>query len=92
MTWQEQSERFRFVPVLSNPDADWTGQIGFVHEAVLRDYPDLSGFEVYACGNPSMVEAARVSFTDGNMLAKEDFISDAFMAAAILTTSTTNAA
>ena len=31
---------------------------GLVHEAMLEDFPDLSGHEVYACGSVKMVEAA----------------------------------
>ena len=46
---------FTFVPVLSEPDADWQGRIGFVHEAVLADFPDLSGFDLYMAGPPPMV-------------------------------------
>ena len=36
--------------------------MGWVHEAVLEDYPDLSGFEVYAAGPPAMIEAVRAAF------------------------------
>lgn len=35
---------------------------GFVHEAVLHDHPDLSGFDVYMSGPPAMIDAARRSF------------------------------
>ena len=35
---------------------------GWVHDAVLADYPDLSAFEVYAAGPPAMIEAMRSSF------------------------------
>jgi CDP-4-dehydro-6-deoxyglucose reductase len=49
----------RYVPVLSEPTADdaWTGRTGFVHQAVMADWPDLSGHQVYACGAPVMVDA-----------------------------------
>ena len=33
----------------------WSGRRGFVHEALLADHPDLSGYEVYACGSVRMV-------------------------------------
>jgi CDP-4-dehydro-6-deoxyglucose reductase len=81
--WAQQSTRFRFVPVLSDPDAHWIGRRGFVHDAVSADFPDLSGFEVYACGNPLMVDAARASFTTANSLSHDDFISDAFVTASV---------
>ena len=58
----EQHPYFRFVPVLSEPEADWTGRTGFVHSALLKDYPDLSAFEIYMSGPPAMVHAARKEF------------------------------
>lgn len=35
----------RYVPVLSEarPDDNWNGRSGFVHRAVMQDFPDLSG-------------------------------------------------
>jgi CDP-4-dehydro-6-deoxyglucose reductase len=55
----------RYVPVLSEPAPEdaWTGRTGFVHEAVMADWPDLSGHQVYACGAPVMVDAAQRDFT-----------------------------
>src|SRR5690606_40286722 len=55
----------RYVPVLSEAlESDrWTGRTGLVHRAVMEDHPDLSGYQVYACGAPAMVEAARRDFT-----------------------------
>lgn len=55
---------FSYIPVLSEPVASdsWTGRTGFVHETVLHDYPDLSGFDIYLSGPPPMVEAARRAF------------------------------
>jgi CDP-4-dehydro-6-deoxyglucose reductase len=67
-----------FVPVLSEPDADWQGRTGFVHQAVMSDLPDLSGFEVYACGSPLMVDAARADFTSRCSLPDDAFHADAF--------------
>ncbi len=76
---QAQHPGLRFVPVLSGPDAGWTGRSGFVHEAVAQDFPDLSGHEVYACGNPLMVDAARQVFTRKHGLNEDHFFSDAFV-------------
>jgi CDP-4-dehydro-6-deoxyglucose reductase len=60
-TWAHQYPQFHFCAVLS--EASDTGQrLGWVHEAVLADHPDLSGFEVYAAGPPAMIEAIRASF------------------------------
>jgi CDP-4-dehydro-6-deoxyglucose reductase len=68
----------KFTPVISD-DASWTGRIGFVHQAVLEDYADLSGHQVYVCGAPVVVEAAHRDFTTLRGLPNEEFFSDAFV-------------
>ena len=67
------------MPVLSDADEDagWSGRRGFVHEALLADHPDLSGWEVYACGSMRMVHAAVPDFLSHG-LAEEHCFSDAF--------------
>ena len=66
-----------YVPVLSEPDADWTGRTGLVHEAVLADHPDLSAHQAYVCGAPAMCEAALKDFT-AHGLPKDEFFADVF--------------
>lgn len=75
-----QAQHLRYIPVLSEarPEDAWTGRTGFVHRAVMEDYPDLSGYQVYACGAPLMVEAAHRDFTASCGLPEEEFYSDAF--------------
>ena len=70
----------RYVPVLSEATADdaWSGRTGFVHEAVMADWPDLSGHQVYACGAPVMVDAARRDFVARCGLPAEEFYADSF--------------
>ncbi len=75
--WEKDHPNFRFVPVLSEPDAEWTGRTGLVHEAILADYPDLSAYQVYACGSVGMVEAAYPAFA-AHGLSQDDCFSDAF--------------
>ncbi|MCU0767080.1 MAG: CDP-6-deoxy-delta-3,4-glucoseen reductase [Gammaproteobacteria bacterium] len=75
--WERARPDFRYVPVLSEPDPDWTGRTGFVHAAVVADHPALDPFEVYMAGPPPMVAAAREAFTRGG-LALEHLHSDAF--------------
>jgi CDP-4-dehydro-6-deoxyglucose reductase len=72
--------QLRYVPVLSEPPADgrWTGRTGLVHQAVMADWPDLSGHQVYACGTPVMVEAAQRDFTALCGLPADEFLADAF--------------
>ena len=73
-----------FVPVVSDalPEDNWQGRTGWVHQAVLDDFADLAPFEVYACGAPAMVEAARQSFIATRNLPAEAFFADAFTSAA----------
>ncbi len=71
----------RYVPVVSNalPEDGWTGRTGFVHQAVLDDFADLSGHEVYACGAPIVVDSARASFTAQRSLPDDAFHADSFV-------------
>jgi CDP-4-dehydro-6-deoxyglucose reductase len=70
----------RYIPVISDATAEdhWTGRSGFVHRAVLQDYPDLSGHQVYACGAPIVIESARRDFSALAQLPPEEFFADAF--------------
>jgi CDP-4-dehydro-6-deoxyglucose reductase len=72
---------FKFVPVLSDatPECQWTGRRGFVHRAVMEDFPDMSGVQVYACGAPVMVDAARSDFTAKCRLPADEFFADSFI-------------
>ena len=73
---QWKSSGIKFTPVVS--DEAWPGRGGFVHQAVLEDFADLSGYQVYACGSPVMVEAAHREFTETRGLPSGEFFSDAF--------------
>jgi CDP-4-dehydro-6-deoxyglucose reductase len=82
--WLAEHPNFSFIPVLSNPQPGdhWQGRTGFVHEAVLADFDDLSGYQVYACGAPAMVDNARDSFVATRKLPEDEFFADAFVYAA----------
>lgn len=81
-SWQEEHDNFTFIPVLSEalPADNWNGRTGLVHQAVLQDFDDLAGYQVYACGAPAMVEAAHMDFTRLRRLPEDEFFSDAFTA------------
>jgi CDP-4-dehydro-6-deoxyglucose reductase len=70
----------KYVPVVSEavPEDAWAGRSGFVHRAVMEDFPDLSGHQVYACGVPLMVDAARRDFTSSCRLPEDEFYADSF--------------
>ncbi len=67
----------KFVPVLS--DEKWEGRTGFVHRAVMEDFPDMSGVQVYACGAPIVVESARRDFSAQCKLPPDEFYADSFL-------------
>lgn len=62
--WLEKYDNLKYTPVLSCPDEtdDWQGKTGYVHEAVIEKYPDLSGYDVYLSGPPPMVKAGMDAF------------------------------
>jgi NAD(P)H-flavin reductase len=82
--WAAQNPKFKFVPVLSEPDPDWKGRTGLVHRAVMEDLPSLSDAQVYACGVPAMINAARDDFIAACGLPPDDFFCDAFVTPADL--------
>jgi CDP-4-dehydro-6-deoxyglucose reductase len=78
--WQQEHPNFTFIPVISDPipEDNWQGRTGFVHQAVLDDFPDLSGYQVYACGAPGMTDIAKETFVAQRGLPEDEFYSDAF--------------
>ena len=88
--WARDRPNFSFIPVLSEPSdtCAWLGRTGFVHRAVMADFPDLSGHQVYACGVPVMVDAARADFTSNRGLPPEEFFADSFTTAADIAAAT----
>jgi CDP-4-dehydro-6-deoxyglucose reductase len=86
--WAAEHANFNYVPVISDalPEDLWAGRTGFVHRAVMEDFPDLSAYQVYACGVPVMVDAARRDFTALCKLSEEEFFADSFTTQADLAT------
>jgi len=75
--WTRDWPGFRYTPVLSQPDPDWSGRTGLVHEAVVADYQDLSGYDIYLSGPPAMVEAGRIA-CEARGATRDHMFSDAF--------------
>jgi len=78
--WQQEHPNFTYIPVLSDPlpEDRWQGRTGLVHQAVLDDFADLSGYQVYACGAPAMTDIARETFVGQRRLSDDEFYCDAF--------------
>jgi CDP-4-dehydro-6-deoxyglucose reductase len=48
--------------VLSEAGPEWRGRRGWVHEAALKEIPDLESIEVYAAGPPAMIAAVQSEY------------------------------
>jgi CDP-4-dehydro-6-deoxyglucose reductase len=84
--WAATMPNFKYVPVVSDalPEDGWRGRSGFVHAAVMADFPDLSGHQVYACGAPIVVDSAKRDFVAQCGLPADEFYADAFTSEADL--------
>jgi NAD(P)H-flavin reductase/ferredoxin len=77
--WAAKLPWFEFTPVLTTPDPSWSGRRGLVHLAVLEDVPNLSTYQVYACGNPLMIRKAHAGFTREGGLPEDQFFAEPFV-------------
>lgn len=78
--WDDDFNHIHYIPVLSDPaeSDDKSFRTGYVHEAIIEDFPDgLANFDVYASGPPAMIEAAKIVF-ELHHLPLEQYYSDAF--------------
>lgn len=78
--WAATHAHIQYIPVLS--DEAWDGRTGLVHRAVLADHADLSGFQVYACGAPAMIDVAKADFLAAG-LSEDEFFADSFSFASV---------
>ncbi len=78
--WVQEYGNFNYIPVLSRAGESWVGSVGYVQSAIIEvAQNNLSGFHVYACGSPAMIESAK-SLLIEHGLSKSNFYSDAFLA------------
>lgn len=77
--WLKAHANFRYTPVLSEPmdEDNWQGRTGYVHDAIVQDYPELGGYDIYASGPPPMVYAGQATFP-AHGLDLDHYYSDAF--------------
>ena len=68
----------KYIPVLSRPENDWSGEKGYVQDIVLKQQIDLKNTQVYACGSNDMINSAKELFFKNN-LKENNFFSDAFV-------------
>jgi NAD(P)H-flavin reductase/ferredoxin len=74
---EKRFPNFAYYPCLSGSHVPDGFSAGRVHEAALRENPDLKGWRVYLCGHPEMVKATRTkAFLAGASL--QEIHADAF--------------
>lgn len=76
--WEKNYEWINYYPVCSAPSPSWQGRTGLVHHAVLTDFADLSAMDIFACGSPAMIEAAKSDFIQAGLIPSA-FYADAFL-------------
>lgn len=77
--WAQEHAWVTYNPVCSEAaSSEWHGKNGLVHKAVLADFPDLSSVDVFACGSPAMIAAAKTDFIQAG-LPPGSFYADAFL-------------
>ncbi len=81
-SWAAAHSHIAYVPVLSDKLDGWAGRTGFVHQAVVADFPDMSSYEVYACGAPIVISSAQRDFVEKCALPADAFFADSFTSAA----------
>ncbi len=57
-SWQQRHNNFAYTPVLEESSPNWKGQLGRVHQAVVKTYPDLRHVQIYAAGPFAMITTA----------------------------------
>jgi len=60
--WASQHSHIQYSRALSDSDPAASAFSGFVHEAVVDAYPDLSSYDLYMSGPPAMIDAAKPAF------------------------------
>jgi len=62
--WARKYNHIHYRRAISEPDSanDKQAYHGLVHAAVVDDFTDLSGYDVYMSGPPAMIDTARLAF------------------------------
>ena len=63
----KENENFKYHPALSDPDENWTGETGFIHQVLERNLTEGETAEAYLCGPPIMIDAVTMVLHMGNI-------------------------
>lgn len=75
--WATQNSKYRFIPVVQQPDHSWHGRTGMVHQAVLEDFVSLEAYDIYVAGPFAMAGVVRDAFIEQGAH-REQMYADAF--------------
>ncbi|AFZ82651.1 2Fe-2S iron-sulfur cluster-binding protein [Candidatus Kinetoplastidibacterium crithidiae] len=75
-SWESLIVNFKYRPVLINEISE---SMVNIPEYVMKDFKDLSSFQIYACGSNIMIESAKRDFITKCRLPVNKFYSDAFI-------------
>ena len=75
--WAKEHQNIHFHPVIELPEVEWQGHQGYVHQAVLNEFKDLSAFDIYVVGRFEMAKIAREDFVKQGAL-PDHIYGDAF--------------
>ena len=66
-----------FIPVVQNPDTNWQGRTGLLHQNAMEDIANFSDYDIYLAGRFDMVGIIREDFVKKGALV-EHMYADAF--------------
>ena len=66
-----------FIPVVQNPDKNWQGRVGLLHEVAMQDIASFESYDIYLAGRFDMVGVIREDFVKKGALV-EHMYADAF--------------
>lgn len=73
IAWAKKHSNIHFHPVIELPESEWQGGQGYVHQAVLNEFDDLSDFDIYIVGPFEMAKVAREDFVKQGALTERIF-------------------
>ncbi|WP_107852766.1 NAD(P)H-flavin reductase [Oceanimonas marisflavi] len=68
-----EHKELTYVPVVQNGNEHWQGRSGLVHEAIMEDFPSLTGYDIYVAGRFEMAGVAREAFKEKGVDAERLF-------------------
>ena len=76
--WANKFPHFQYIPVVEEAEDNWSGKVGYVHQAVMDDIVSLEPYDIYLAGPFKMAGIAREDFISQKGAIKEHMFADAF--------------